>query len=175
MLTIRTSVQFQRSSPFSRLACCSSIAIPLPFCSYLKKENSQGKWQKRWFEVCPCPADVLLAWQLCNIQVVSHYFVYYKRNDSGTMLCAMDLWKAHNPEGSLFSSFVICAPDSPSPRSPHPFLSRRLQRCVPREANTFLHACACFVCVQSQPTSSVSAGTAFGCFGQIPLRSQCDG
>eukprot|EP01138_Halocafeteria_seosinensis_P003434 gb/GECG01003510.1/.p1 GENE.gb/GECG01003510.1/~~gb/GECG01003510.1/.p1 ORF type:complete len:124 (+),score=8.77 gb/GECG01003510.1/:1-372(+) len=44
-----------------------------PIKGYLKKENSQKRWQKRWFEI------------------VGHYFVYYKRYDSPEMLCAMDL------------------------------------------------------------------------------------
>eukprot|EP01138_Halocafeteria_seosinensis_P003433 gb/GECG01003509.1/.p1 GENE.gb/GECG01003509.1/~~gb/GECG01003509.1/.p1 ORF type:complete len:176 (+),score=20.95 gb/GECG01003509.1/:1-528(+) len=50
-----------------------------PIKGYLKKENSQKRWQKRWFEI------------------VGHYFVYYKRYDSPEMLCAMDLNRAQNP------------------------------------------------------------------------------
>ena len=47
---------------------------------YLRKHNSQSKWQRRYFEV------------------IGHYFVYYKTRDSPEMLCAMDLWKASTPE-----------------------------------------------------------------------------
>lgn len=77
-------------------------AFHLPRCSphvwhrYLRKENSAGKWQKRWFEV------------------VGRYFVYYKRSDSPNMLCAMDLWKAHTPESAC--RCVLCATATPHPR-----------------------------------------------------------
>jgi hypothetical protein len=47
---------------------------------YLKKRNSNGKWQKRYFEI------------------VGQYFVYYKNKESDEMLCAMDLWRASAPE-----------------------------------------------------------------------------
>lgn len=53
-----------------------------PSCAgYLKKHNSAGKWQKRYFEI-----------------VGGQYFVYYKNKDSKDMLCAMDLWRASAPE-----------------------------------------------------------------------------
>ena len=73
---------------------------------YLRKENSAGKWQKRWFEV------------------VGRFFVYYKRADSPSMLCAMDLWKAHTPESefSAETTHTSCSPLSCLPRhvcSPH--------------------------------------------------------
>lgn len=47
---------------------------------YLRKKNSQNKWQKRYFEI------------------VGNYWVYYKSASSSEMLCAMDLWKAGSPE-----------------------------------------------------------------------------
>lgn len=56
---------------------------------YLRKENSAGKWQKRWFEV------------------VGRFFVYYKRADSPSMLCAMDLWKAHTPESACHPRLAL--------------------------------------------------------------------
>jgi hypothetical protein len=50
-------------------------------CSgYLRKQNSEGKWQRRYFEI------------------VGNFFVYYKRHDSPVMLCSMDLWRASMPE-----------------------------------------------------------------------------
>jgi len=53
---------------------------------YLKKKNSNGKWQKRYFEI------------------VGQYFVYYKNKESDEMLCAMDLWRASAPERIKLSS-----------------------------------------------------------------------
>jgi hypothetical protein len=47
---------------------------------YLRKRNSEGKWQKRYFEI------------------VGQYFVYYKSKQSDEMLCALDLWRASAPE-----------------------------------------------------------------------------
>jgi hypothetical protein len=53
-------------------------------CSgYLRKQNAEGRWQRRYFEI------------------VGNYFVYYKRHDAPQMLCAMDLWKAGSPELSV--------------------------------------------------------------------------
>jgi hypothetical protein len=47
---------------------------------WLRKKNSQEKWQKRWFEL------------------VDHYWVYYKSDKAGQpLLCAMDLWRAGTP------------------------------------------------------------------------------
>lgn len=46
---------------------------------YLRKKNSADKWQKRWFEI------------------VGQYWVYYKRAEDSTLLCAMDLWRAGAP------------------------------------------------------------------------------
>ena len=46
---------------------------------HLRKLNSQEKWQKRWFEI------------------VGQYWVYYKRAEDSTLLCAMDLWRAGAP------------------------------------------------------------------------------
>lgn len=46
----------------------------------LRKMNSAGRWQKRYFEV------------------VGQFFVYYKNKASEDMLCAMDLWRASAPE-----------------------------------------------------------------------------
>lgn len=54
---------------------------------YLRKKNSQNRWQKRYFEI------------------VGQYWVYYKTHTSGEMLCAMDLWKASPP--------VLVAPGGP--------------------------------------------------------------
>lgn len=47
---------------------------------YLRKRNSENRWQKRYFEI------------------VGNYWVYYKTDTSQDMLCAMDLWKASRPE-----------------------------------------------------------------------------
>jgi len=53
---------------------------PLPRCAgYLRKLNRHQHWQKRYFEV------------------VDHFFVYYKRDDSPDLLCAMDLYQADPP------------------------------------------------------------------------------
>jgi hypothetical protein len=65
----------------------SSAAV----AGYLKKKNSAGKWQKRWFEV------------------VGQYFVYYKSKTSDEMLCALDLWRASAPE--------LLQPDPADPES----------------------------------------------------------
>jgi hypothetical protein len=54
-------------------------------CSgYLRKQNSEGKWQRRYFEIL--------------VGSNGAFFVYYKRHDSPVMLCSMDLWRATVPE-----------------------------------------------------------------------------
>lgn len=54
---------------------------PGTFKGYLRKKNSQDKWQKRWFEL-----------------VGNQFWVYYKSDKAGQpLLCAMDLWRAGAP------------------------------------------------------------------------------
>jgi len=46
---------------------------------YLRKQNSAGRWQKRWFSL------------------LGQYWVYAKSHTAPEVLCAMDLWKASPP------------------------------------------------------------------------------
>lgn len=62
---------------------------------YIKKRNSENRWQRRYFVI------------------VGQYFCYYKSADGGPMLCAMDLYRSGvpalaSPGDATCCEFKIC-------------------------------------------------------------------